>query len=141
MSSKEKCISCGKRPIDIKKWRRCTLCYQIYRRTPGFADNRTHPKHHSEMEFVKNFFAHQNWIYQPGMFRFNGGSYQPDFYDGERNIFIEVAGTRQAFYTNLEKYREFVKTFPKINFEIRQVNGDLIDLSAEKYSIDDNSQK
>ena len=135
---KEKCISCLKKPIEIKKWRRCITCYQKYRRTPGFRDAKTPTKHQSEMEFIRSFFNHTNWIYQPVLFRFNGESYQPDFYDGERNVFIEVSGTRQAFYSNREKYRLFIKTFPKIKLEIRHENGDLIPLSETEGTYHEN---
>lgn len=55
--------------------------------------------------------------------------YEPDFYDCDRNVFIEVAGTRQAFEANREKYHEFIKAFPQLNFEIRRTDGSLINLT------------
>ena len=65
------------------------------------------------------------------MFRLSNCKYDPDFYDGERNVFIEVAGTGQAYYANLKKYLEFVKIFPKINFEVRKPTGELIDITQK----------
>ena len=137
------CISCNERPVKIKKWRRCMRCYNQLTRTAGFNPNKNHGilKQRTEMDFIKNFFDHKNWIFHPVIFRLNKYSYEPDFYDGKRHVFIEVAGTRQAFCNNREKYKEFTKTFPKINFEIRQVNGDLIDLYAEKQHITKNLKK
>jgi hypothetical protein len=96
-------------------------------------------KEESEIEFVKNFFVHKNWIHRPASFKINGEKYNPDFYDGKRNVFIEVSETRQAFHNNKEKYKEFRKIFPLIKLEIRAVNGDLIDLDAEKQHIQNNS--
>jgi len=78
------------------------------------------------------------WIYQPALFRLNGYRYTPDFYDGEREVFIEVSGTRQAFYNNREKYRLFIKTFPGIKFEIRRPNGDLIPLTETEGTYHEN---
>ena len=79
-----------------------------------------------EVEFIKNFFSHSDWIHQPAQFRFDGTSYQPDFYDGYRNVFIEVAGTRQAYQQGKEKYDKFRKHYPKIKFEIRLPDGSLL---------------
>ena len=136
MEEVQKCISCGERPIEVEKWKRCHRCYQRYRHkyVGRFHDRKVKGvtiNYVSEIEFIRNFFEHQNWIYQPAIFRFNGEQYRPDFYDGERNAFIEVVGTPQAYYDNREKYKEFIGTFPKINFEIRQINGDLVDLDEK----------
>jgi hypothetical protein len=57
--------------------------------------------------------------------------YTPDFYDGERNVFIEVAGTRQAYHENKGKYQMMKKTYSRIILEIRQVSGSLIDIDKE----------
>lgn len=134
------CISCKERPIQVKKWRRCQRCYQRYRlkKVSRYHNGRVMgvPIHYvSEVDFIRIFFNHNNWMYQPANFRFDGEKYQPDFYDGERNVFIEVVGTRQAFHDNKEKYKKFVEAYPKINFEIRLTTGVLIDLNAEKQHI------
>ena len=135
------CIACKERPIYIEKRRLCNRCYYRWyndekkgtkpplQRKPG--DN-YHQKiqYLTEIDFSRNFFDHKNWIYRPVNFRFNGDVYEPDFYDGERNVFIEVAGTRQAFYANRQKYHAFIKAYPKIKFEIRMMNGKEIPLSA-----------
>jgi len=123
---KDMCISCGNRPVEVKKWRRCKRCYQQYRRGKGFENNTAPSRYCSEMDFIKNFFEHKNWIYQPGTFRLGNEKYSPDFYDGERNIFIEVSGSQQAFSNNRHKYQKFIELYPKINFEIRYTSGDLL---------------
>jgi hypothetical protein len=88
----------------------------------------------AEVEFIKNFFTHNNWLYQPTMFRFDHYRYTPDFYDSERNVFIEVAGTRQAYDQNKDKYDIFRKTFPQINYEIRKSDGSILDETKDRLS-------
>jgi len=132
----EMCINCGKKPIHIKIRKLCMRCYQKVRSDNGpFINQASHnykaglKKYdvNREVEFIKTFFSHTNWIHQPAMFRFNGQKYSPDFYDGERNVFIEVSGSRQAYHEAKEKYASFRKNFPKINFEIRKSDGSLLD--------------
>ena len=129
------CIECKERPIYIKKRRLCSLCYgRIQRREKKLIRpdhdycSRTTAKiaYDSEILFIKNFFSHSNWLFRPTTFRLNGTNYSPDFYDGETNTFIEVSGTRQAYSRNKDKYKLFRKTFPQINFEIRNPDGEII---------------
>ena len=132
------CIQCRKKQIYIRKHGLCKSCYAKYRNTKDYIAVRDRKytskqtenkiKHDSEMSFIKKFFNHKNWLYQPAIFRLNGMTYQPDFYDVERNVFIEVSATKQAFYYNKHKYNEFIKTYPKINFEVRTDEGVLIPL-------------
>ena len=68
------------------------------------------------------------WRHEAVRFLVNGHYYIPDFYDMERNVFIEVSGSPQAFYANLKKYKEVVRAYPKIQFEFRHPDGRLIDL-------------
>ena len=130
------CIKCKTSPVYIKKRGLCKKCYSVAYQKQRKGENASvgmlhywEIRHGGEVEFVKNFFDHKDWIYQPATFRLNGTIYHPDFYDGERNVFIEVAGTRQAFHANLEKYQQFIKTFPRIKFEVRYTTGELIPLS------------
>ncbi|MCJ7482641.1 MAG: hypothetical protein MUO31_06720 [Thermodesulfovibrionales bacterium] len=98
----------------------------------------------SEIEFIRSYFTHSNWIYHPANFKVNGSKYMPDFYDGERNVFIEVAGTRQAYYNNRAKYITFAATFPKLQFEIRYPDGVLLPLNEtykEKIGLSENKNK
>jgi len=81
--------------------------------------------HLAEIEFVKNYFAHKNWVYQPACFHLRETKYTPDFYDGERNVFIEIVGTTQAFYSNKDKYLLFKELFPRIILEFRDKNGEI----------------
>ena len=141
----ELCIRCKEKPIFIKKRKLCQKCYsefmqEKYKKQPKKvrAKENIIIRYGREMYFVKNFFTHTNWFYQPATFHLLTGNYTPDFYDGERNVFVEVAGTRQAFHSNKEKYKEFIKTFPEINFEIRLVSGEIIDINAEKQHINNN---
>jgi len=130
------CINCNKRPVDIKKRKLCKRCYakvhyrEMVARNPGLYNSNLA----KEVEFIKNFFVHNNWIYHPTIFRLSIGNYEPDFYDGKRNVFIEVSGTTQAFYANFEKYKLFVKTFPLIKFEIRNSLGEIKPLTKRAYA-------
>jgi hypothetical protein len=80
-----------------------------------------------ELEFIKNYFNHKNWIPQPANFYLDGLKYTPDFYDAERNVFVEVSRTRQAYGQNKHKYQLFRELFPQLNFEIRKPSGELLD--------------
>ena len=131
------CVECEERPVYIKKRKLCSTCYQKWNRINRkvgspieFDYSNQEIQHRCEINFIQNFFTHQNWLYHPAIFRWARFRYEPDFYDAERKVFIEVSGTRQAYYANREKYMEFAKTFPSINFEIRREDGDLIDISA-----------
>lgn len=128
------CIECKERPIYIKKRKLCKLCYGRLRRSGkdissiGNAPKTVAKRRYSrEIEFVKNYFGHKNWTHQPALFRMGDERYSPDFYDGETNTFIEVVGTRQAYFQNTHKYKLLRKYYPKIKFEIRLSSGELLD--------------
>lgn len=132
------CINCKKIPMAVIKWGLCRKCYLKFRkdspqRFMKSFDDYSRISNKSEIDFVKNYFKHQNWFYLPARFSFNGLSYQPDFYDGERNVFIEVSGTRQAFHQNKEKYTKFKLYFPKIKLEVRYADGTLLNLDKAKF--------
>ncbi len=131
----EKCIQCEKNPILIKKRKLCRSCYARNYYSSKSDKKISHWKvfHSNEIEFSKNFFNHKNWLYHPVIFRLKSGNYEPDFYDGERNTFIEVVGTKQAFHANFDKYALFIKTFPLINFEIRNSLGEIKPLTKRAY--------
>ena len=84
------------------------------------------PKHDREKVFAATFFNHSNWAYEPSTFHVNGEKYTPDFYDGKRDVFIEVTGTRQAYHQNKHKYDLFVKLYSNLNFEIRTPDGAIL---------------
>lgn len=128
------CIVCKVKKYQYcKKREMCSPCYQKWYRInrENISLNYDRDFYPTEMMFIKNYFNHQNWIYQPANFRVNNHRYTPDFYDGERDVFIEVSGTRQAFYQNRDKYHAFIEAYPKIKFEIRKANGKLIPLNAD----------
>jgi len=127
------CIECQDKPIFVKKRGLCSSCYQRFRLDEIKGGNRLRnviiPEESREIIFIKNFFTHKNWIHHPAVFRLNGGEekYYPDFYDIERDVWIEVAGSRQAYHQNKEKYEIFKKTFPTLKFEVRIPTGELLD--------------
>ena len=132
----DRCRKCGDIGIFVKKWKLCQRCYAAFmKENRNKIINDTKITYYSELDFIKNFFKHNEWVYHPAAFRLNGTTYEPDFYDRKRDMFIEVSASSGAFYANKEKYEEMKKIFPKINFEIRAVNGDLIDLDAERQHI------
>jgi hypothetical protein len=131
------CSLCNKLPVFIKKRGLCWRCYgSEYRKDKikkSFLDNEV-IEHSKEKSFIKNYFnGRTNWIYHPCSFNiFGHGKYTPDFYDQETGFFIEVAGTRQAYDLNHEKYVAFHNTFPSILFEVRTSNGQIVDFSLER---------
>jgi len=57
------------------------------------------------------------WIFHPVTIRLlDGTSYSPDFWDPARKAFLELAGTRQAYYMNRAKYEVVRETFPSLPF-------------------------
>jgi hypothetical protein len=128
------CILCKTNMIQIKKRGLCKKCYSreynlenvnIYRTSY----NNKNIKHLSEIEFIKNFFKNDRWIYQPVVFRIEKDIYNPDFYDIDRNVFIEVSSCNQAYKANEHKYNLIKKLYPKINFEIRSINGEIFNIN------------
>ena len=130
---KNMCVNCKEREIYIKKRGLCHKCYaRLYRegmtqiKDPKSGVTIKKVKHGAEISFIKNFFTDDEWIYEPCLFYVNGAKYTPDFYDKKRNAFIEVAATRQAYSYNKEKYEKLTEMFPKIVFEIRTPDGELL---------------
>lgn len=124
----EKCEKHIEEKDCIKKFKLCKKCYQqMYRNRPHLKKvlSENEINHLSEIEFIKNYFKHGNWIYQPATFVLKNTTYSPDFYDGENNCFIECVGTRQAYSLNKDKYKLFREIFPKIKFELRATDGKL----------------
>lgn len=91
--------------------------------------NMKDPRHNSEREFVKNFFNHDEWEYEPRTFKlkYHGFivSYRPDFYDRVRDVYIEVSSTRAAYLNNKPKYDAFREQYPDLKFEIRNPDGSI----------------
>lgn len=141
IESEKICTECKKKPISVQKRKLCRTCYQRFwrfnkdNRTDEFPTQFYKPKFPTELEFTRNYFRHNNWYYHPAIFRLGEFRYEPDFYDNEKNVFIEVVGTKQAYSQNYEKYLEFVKQFPHLKFEIRNVNGELLDINAQGLKI------
>lgn len=96
----------------------------------------------AEKDFIKIFFTHPNWIYEAVTFKLGKIKYTPDFYDANRNTFIEVIGTKQAFsevmgtkkpvFAGNQKYKLLNKLYPKIKFEFRLSNGELLTTKEDK---------
>lgn len=138
----ELCLDCNKEEIKVKKWKLCKRCYQrkytkgaLYGGLPFSAslERKCKPTQmriliDREFEFVRNFFSHDEWIRHPCVLRLsdNGSRYEPDFYDAKRNVFIEVAGTRQGWDQRKDKLESAMKRYPKLNFEARKVSGEQI---------------
>ena len=55
----------------------------------------------------------------------NMNRYTPDFYDIERDVYIEVVGTKQAYHSNKIKYQVFQDTYPDVKFELRRHTGEI----------------
>jgi hypothetical protein len=86
-----------------------------------------HEKHFAEVFFGEN----RNWFFHPKTFVLNGMRYTPDFYDVNRNTYIEVVGTRQAYHQNKAKYELIRILYPDVSLEIRNYTGEIY---TPKYS-------
>lgn len=128
------CGKCGKKPIFVKKRKLCKVCYQRQQiKEGGFgANSKKDVTYKAEIEFIKTYFAHTNWFYRPTIFQTKTFRFVPAFYDGERNVFIAIAGTRQTFSNNKLKYRTFVRIFSKIKFEVRRADSTVIDINDDR---------
>lgn len=62
----------------------------------------------------------KTWFFEPKRFSLPAPfrHYTPDFYVVEENTYYEVAGTRQAFSLNRNKYEIFQRYYPNIKFKI-----------------------
>ncbi len=133
------CRLCKENPIFIRKRKLCRDCYYDWyrgcsktpKKHPGFLQKAQLPliQHYREIEFIKIFFNHKDWLYHPVIFRADNFRYEPDFYDKKRDIFIEMVGTKQAFANNRKKYEKLMELFPRLKFEIRKVDGALLDIN------------
>lgn len=127
----EKCISCNEREIYIKKRKLCSTCYhRLYNNRLIEVEDYNIIKD-AEVEFMSNYFDHNDWIHEPARFKLKGTTYTPDFYDKKENVFIEVIGTRAAFSKNKAKYLLFVQTYPQINFKIMKKDGNEIPIPGK----------
>ena len=86
-----------------------------------------------EIEFVRNYFTHNQWIYQPAIFRFDGTDYSPDFYDIVRKVFIEVVANHSAISIKKKKLKEFHRVFPDIKLELRKSDGTILEQKNGKF--------
>lgn len=142
---RQRCSECRKVTVIFnKKNMLCSRCYgAIYRSRKKDAERRKNgnvvsvpPRitedalgRASEILFIQNFFSdNPRWIHEPATFKIRTGElYRPDFFDIDRQTFIEVSANRQAYHQNAEKYSIFRETYPCIAFEIRYVDGSLLD--------------
>lgn len=121
------CKDC-KKMAPVKKGL-CARCYgRHYRKEQRPGD--TYPHYESEMAFVQRYFTHNNWVAQPARFKIyvpcgETTTYRPDFYDGERGVFIEVAASRSTYEKNQWKYAQFRRLYPSLTLELRNVDGAL----------------
>jgi hypothetical protein len=85
-------------------------------------------KNENERKFAEVFFDHDEWESQPERLVFSGFTYRPDFLDKKRNVYIEVVGTRQAMSQGRAKYVKAFETLPEGAFELRNPDGQLVNL-------------
>lgn len=92
-------------------------------------------RHERERQFVEKYFDHDEWVYEP--ITFNIGEtkrirYTPDFYDKKNDAYIEVVGTRQAFYANNAKYQLFREAYPHIKLLVLDVDGNPFEIKKKR---------
>lgn len=86
-----------------------------------------------ERKFALTFFDHDKWVHEPRFFYLSDGTkYLPDFYDARRDVYIEVVGSRQAYYGNKHKYVLFCNEYKNIQFEFRLPSGEALEIRNER---------
>lgn len=121
--------SCGKSEVQIQKWGLCRRCYQRQIREKKdnsiILDAKFQPiiQNASERQFALTYFRHDKWVQQPATFSLRVATYTPDFWDGAAGVFIEVVGTRAAFYANKQKYEMFHALYPSLPLRFHARNG------------------
>jgi len=69
------------------------------------------------------------WIGKNGTrFALNGTTYRPDFHCVGTRTYYEVAGTRQAYHANKEKYAMFRATYPNLTLKVVRPDGQEIQI-------------
>jgi hypothetical protein len=85
--------------------------------------------HEREVRFAATFFGDKPFLYTPATFKLPPGSdratYTPDFYDVTRDVWIEVVGSRQAYFSSKGSYKSFHAMYPNLKFEIRAFTGEI----------------
>ena len=66
----------------------------------------------------------KSWVFHPRRFPLKSGTYQPDFYIPEQDLYIEVVGSLASYYCNRKKYLEFRRLYPQLNFIILDCYGE-----------------
>jgi hypothetical protein len=148
------CKTCKENQVVIKKWGLCKKCYQraYLKGELGFrrhnkldmTEEKVKPEKpvgtagigrysNHELDFIRNYFNHSDWLYESVIFRFSNFTYTPDFLDCHRNVFIEVVGSRQALHQNKHKHEAMRQVFYTIPFEVRLPNGELLDENFPNY--------
>lgn len=135
------CVLCGKEEIYNKKRQLCKSCYSRLYNKGELKDVRRKNKvflqlygddslsSQKKFEFIKNFFDHDKWYFKSVSFQLlNGKLLVPDFYDIERDVFIKVILSRQAYSLDKEKYREFKKLFYNLELELRTPDGNQLNI-------------
>lgn len=126
----KRCRKCQSEKIQIKKRCLCRKCNQKYM---NLREKFIVIK--SEREFYKNYPEPKNLIYHNTRFGFNNFTYEPDFYDFERDVFIEVFSTFEIYKQYKHRTKLFKKYFPNILIEFRYPNGLVIPESIWDFAI------
>jgi hypothetical protein len=150
MKEPTKCRRCDKKLDVYNKWFLCKECYSwmkerrilgrdplFYKEYSSISIEKTHKvrlkknkydyMNDGERQFY-NLYPENQLIFHPAKFWMMDYSetYQPDFYDRRKNVFIEISGTAAAYYGNKGKYDQFRKSYPAIPLEIRFPNGEVV---------------
>ena len=128
----ELCIKCGKEPIHIKKRGLGRKCYNALVRTlrrahtslksTGCDDGVIEFERH--LQFAAAFLGTRPFLYRPARFRLGGSrSHTPSFYDVERDTWVDVVCTRQAYHIAKGHYEALRLRYPHLKFELRRPDG------------------
>ena len=74
----------------------------------------------------------RKWEYPSRKFQMGKTSYRPDFFLPDEDIYIEVVGTRQAYFANKEKIAKFRELYPNVKLFIYDHKGEVFPPKPKK---------
>lgn len=73
-----------------------------------------------------------DWYYEPGRFKWESGTYLPDFYIPSLDLYLEIKGYASPVF--VRKFSEFKREFPSIKIELVQAEN-LHELESSLYRV------
>jgi len=127
----KRCHRCQQDKISIKKRNLCGKCNVLALNKGELSP----PVIKAEYDFAENYCGSDSLLHHNATFKFNGLRYTPDFYDVDRDVFIEVVASFVEYKSIKLRTSMFKKYYPNLGFEIRYPNGEVVPEYITDYMI------